>query len=199
MEKKMNRERLEQVKQIARNSYSKDDFNFHILPVVENSLLLAKKFPEADKEVIVIASFLHDIGRAISRGDFQKENEHHLTGVEESSKILKDIGYSEEFIEKVKHCVLTHRGRREPNPETIEAKIIASADAMAHFDTFLDLFTFFLKTTDSFKEAVIEIEQKFERNWNKKLMPEAKEIVGEKYNAIMLIIKSTKEHFDKEN
>lgn len=187
-------DKIEQIKKIAIESYSKEDFNFHILTVVKNALLLAEKFPKADKEIIEVSAYLHDIGRAISRSDFEKENEHHIVGSQDSARILKEIGYDDEFIEKVKHCVLAHRGRRNPNPETIEAKIISSADAMAHFDTFLDLFTFFLKITDSFKDAVIEVEQKFNRNWNKKLMSEAKEIVKDKYDAIMLLIKSMKKY-----
>lgn len=77
--------------------------------------------------------------------------------------------------------------------QTIEAEIIASADAMAHFDSFLDLFDFFTRTCKSFEEAIIEIETKIQRDWNKKLIPEAKEIIKEKYEAIMLIIKSMKE------
>lgn len=31
------------------------------------------------------------------------------------------------------HCVLAHRTSKPPAPETIEAKIVASADNLAHF------------------------------------------------------------------
>ncbi len=184
----------ERILKLAEEKYEESDFKYHILPVVKNALLLGKKL-NADLEVVEIASYLHDIGRAIKREQFVKENEHHIIGAEETKKILKSFGYDEEFIKKVSHCVLTHRGRAKPDPETLEAEIVACADAMAHFDTFLDVFTFFLKTTNSFKDAVIEIEQKMDRNWNKKLtLPEAKEIVNDKYESIILLIKSMKEY-----
>jgi ATP-dependent protease HslVU (ClpYQ) peptidase subunit len=106
------------------------------------------------------------------------------------------LGYDDEFIGKVAHCILTHRGRAEPDPETLEAEIVACADAMAHFDTFLDLVPLFIKTNNgSFEKAVIELEKKMERNWERKLtLPEAKEIVKDKYEAIMILIKSMKEY-----
>ncbi len=199
----MMEEKIEQVKKIAKESYSKEDFDFHILTVVKNALLLAEKFPKVNKEIIEVSAYLHDIGRAHRRKQFSEEgkqfsneNEHHITGAKETEKILGKLEYDSEFIKKVKHCILAHRGRREPNPETLEAEIVNCADAMAHFDTFLDLFSFFLKTTNSFEEAVDKIEQKMDRNWNKKLtLLEAKEIVKDKYDAIMLLIKSMKEYF----
>ncbi|MBU2052961.1 MAG: HD domain-containing protein [Nanoarchaeota archaeon] len=186
--------KIDEVRKIAKEKYDKSDYHYHILPVVKNALLLADKL-KADKEVIEIAAWLHDIGRAISRNDFEKENEHHIVGEKESIKILNKLGYEKDFIRKVSHCVLTHRGRKEPDPETIEAKIVSSADAMAHFDTFLDLFRFFLTTEESFEKAVIGVEAKINRNWNKKMIPEAKEMVKDKYDAIILLIKNMKQYF----
>ena len=144
------------------------------------------------------------LGRAKRRreaeGDrkaFFEENEHHISGAKETREILTELGYDKEFIQKVEHCVLAHRGRKGPAPETKEAEIIACADAMSHFNTFLDLFSFFLSTTNSFDEAVNKIEKKMERNWEKKLtIPEAKEMVRDKYEAIKLLISSMKERMN---
>lgn len=187
----------EKILKLIKEKYDEEDFKHHISAVVKNAMLLAERL-KADKDVIEMAAYLHDIARSLNREDvkeFVKENNHHIEGAEQSKKFLKELGYDDEFIEKVAHCVLAHRGRAKPNPETLEAKIVACADAMAHFDTFLDLFVTFLETTDSFKDAVIGIEKKMERNWDIKLtLPEAKEIVKDKYKAIMLLIKSMKEY-----
>jgi len=184
--------------------YSEYDFKYHIKSVVKNALLLANKL-KADKEVVEMAAYLHDISRSrfLERDDVEKfvrKNEHHILGAEESKKILKEHGYGDEFAEKVAHCVLAHRGRQGPEPETLEAEIIACADAMAHFDMFLGLVPVFIKTNKgSFEKAIDELEGKMQRNWNKKLtLPEAKKISKEKYEAIMLLIKSAKE-FTKGN
>ncbi len=194
----------EKIIKLCKEGYSEEDYKYHILQVVEYALILAKKL-NADLEVVEISAYLHDIGRAKRRreaeGDrkaFFENNDHHVVGAEETKVILKDLGYNEEFIKKVEHCVLTHRGRKGPAPETKEAEIIACADAMSHFDTFLDLFSFFLKTTNSLEEAVDKIEQKIDRNWDKKLtLPEAKEIVKDKYDAIKLILLSMKKRMKK--
>jgi len=187
---------IEQIKKIAKERYCREDFKYHILPVVKNALLLAEKL-NADQEVVEAAAYLHDIGRVCEREEYNPENDHHLLGVEETRKILGGLGCGKEFVEKVAHCVLTHRGRKDPDPKSLEAKIIACADAMAHFDCFLDVFYFFLKTTDSFEQLLEEMEAKMDRNWNKKLiLPEAKEIARPKYEAVMLLIKSMKQYIE---
>ena len=188
------KQNIKKVKQIAKERYYKKDFDYHILPVVKNAMLLAKKL-NADKEVVEVSAYLHDIGRTFKKKeDFNPENEHHITGAREARNILKKLNCNEDFIEKVENCVLANRGRREPDPKTTEEKIISCADAMAYFDSFLALFYMFL-VEESFEEAVIKIEKKMNRNWDKKLsMPEAKQIVKEKYNAVKLLINSMKEH-----
>lgn len=196
--------RLDAIKKICKKGHSEKDYDYHILQVVKYALLLAKKL-NADLEVVEVAAYLHDIGRADNRKDFVNnerqflgDNNHHIVGAKESVSILQDLGYDKKFIKKVEHCVLAHRGRKDPNPETLEAEIIACADAMSHFDTFLHLFSVFLKTTDSFEEAIIEIEKKMDRNWNKKLtLPESRAMIEDKYNAIVLLIKSMKVRMTK--
>ncbi|MCA9488137.1 MAG: HD domain-containing protein [Nanoarchaeota archaeon] len=172
------------------------DYNYHISSVVKNSLLLADKLG-ADRKIVEAAALLHDIGRAEGIvGKFNMDNEHHLIGEKEAEKILLGLNVDVELVEKIKHCVLTHRGRKGPTPETIEAKIVACADAMSHFDTFLDIFEWFTSTVDTFEEAVNLVDAKMRRNWDKKLLPEAKEILKEKYEAITLIINSMKEYMN---
>jgi len=188
---------IEQVRAFAKEKHDPEGFQFHILPVVKNAMLLAKKL-NADLEVVETAAFLHDIGVAKKIAKFEVENDHHITGSEIAGEFLLKEGCSREFVEKVKHCILTHRGRKGPRPETLEAEIVSNADAMAHFDSFLTIFGYFLKTTSSFEEAVVEVEKKMQRDWNKKLtLPEAKEIARQKHDAIMLVLQSTMEYFEK--
>ncbi len=188
----------EKILKLIEGMYEEGDFKYHISAVVKNAMLLADRLG-ADKDVVEMAAYLHDMALSLDREDlneFVKKNEHHILGAEQSREFLKDLGYDDEFIEKVVYCILTHRGRAKPDPETLEAEIIACADAMAHFDTFLDLFPLFIKTNNgSFEKAVIEIEKKMERNWERKLtLPEAKEIVKDKHEAITILIKSMKEY-----
>jgi len=182
---------------LCESRYEKGDWKYHIKPVVRNALLLAKKL-KADKEVVEISAYLHDIGRAHRRKMFleenkkvPKKNKHQISGAKEAIKILTKLNYDEKFIKKVEHCVLAHRGRKEPIPETLEAEIISCADSMSHFEAFLELMNLFFKTADSFEEAIDKIEKKIDGSWKKLTLPEAKEIVKDKYKAIKLLLNST--------
>ena len=174
------------------NKHTKEDVKYHIKIVVKNALKLADIY-HADKEVVEIASWLHDIARAkeLKPG---KDNNHHIVGAKKAEEILKDLGYKEDKIKKIVSCILTHRGSKENYiPKTIEEKIVYNADAMAHFDTFLNLFSEFV-SPENFEEGVKLIKEKINRDWDKKLnLRESKKLVNDKYKAIKLLFKSLEE------
>ncbi len=187
---------IEEIKRIAQQRYSENDFRYHILPVVKNALLLSDRLV-ADRAVVEAAAYLHDIGRAVERVEYRRDNDHHIAGSEESRKILTELGADEMFIGKVCHCVLAHRGRKGPDPETLEAEIVNCADAMAHFDTFLDLFLF-IREQNSMEDTVRIAKKKMMRDWDRKLSLEAaKELVKEKYDAVMLLLESMEEYLGR--
>jgi uncharacterized protein len=55
---------------------------------------------------------------------------HAILGAGMSDKILRELGYPEEKIERIKHCIASHRFRGENPPRTIEAKILSDADKL---------------------------------------------------------------------
>ena len=163
------------------------DYKYHLLPVVEYAAKLAE-ICDVDKEVVELSAWLHDIGRI----KFGARN-HELTGAAEAERILKQFGYSDEIIEQVKHCILAHRGSGSIQPQTMEAKVVATADALAHFDMFLPLLTAMGKRGKGKDDKRIYrwVYEKMERDWNKKiLIPAAMEIAEEKYRAIELLLGS---------
>ena len=165
-------------------------WKYHIVPVVKYAKLLAKKIG-ADEELVELCALLHDIGAI----NFGAEN-HEKTGVPETEKILQQFNYSQEVINEVKHCIESHRGSGSTEPKTIIARIVKNADAMAHFDAIPVLIQFGLeKENNNIENAVKWVFDKIERDWNKKLtIPEAKEMIKEKYEAIKLLFESTKEY-----
>lgn len=87
----------------AKKVYEKGDFNYHILAVVNNSLMLAKKL-KADQEVVEISAYLHDITRSYNREnihEFVKDNDHHITGAKEAVEILREIGMMRNLLRKL--------------------------------------------------------------------------------------------------
>ena len=165
------------------------DWKYHISLVVKYSKLLAER-TGADVKLAELGALLHDIGRI----RFGPEN-HEITGANEAEKILKELNCPKETIAEIRHCVESHRGSGTARPRTKVAQIIANADAMAHFDAIPFLLQVALKNENGdLEKAVSWLHDKIERDWNKKLtLPEAKEMMKEKYEAIRLLLGATVE------
>ena len=176
---------IEKVREIVKKECDEWNWKYHVLIVVKYAKLLAKKL-NADEELAELGGLLHDIGRIKFGG-----KDHETTGVPESEKILGSLNYPQEVIDEIKHCVESHRGSKNIPPKSIIAKIVANADAMSHFDEIPRIFKLGLeKYNNDFEEANKWICEKIERDWNKKLtIPEAKEIVRDKYNAFRMLFK----------
>lgn len=175
---------IEKIREIVKKEVPLHDWKFHVSIVVKHSIQLAKLFEE-DEEMAEIAALLHDIG-GFRRG---WEN-HEVKGAEEAEKILKDLNYSEETIEKIKHCILSHRSDGPSYPETKLAKILRDADALSHFDAvpYL-LYVGLYRNNNDVEKAMKWVRDKLERDYNEKIcLPESKKIAKEKYEAAKLIL-----------
>lgn len=104
---------------------------YHIEAVVRNAEILANKY-NADKEICIIAAWLHDIA---SITDYKLYEEHHIHGTKIASEILRKFEYDDNKIELVKACILNHRGSIDNKRLSKEEQIIADADAISHFDS----------------------------------------------------------------
>lgn len=162
------------------NIYGYSAWSHHIESVVKFALILADKL-EADKEILEIAALLHDIGSVTNKDWYE---EHHIHGARIAQEILEKYSYPEEKIKSVKECIIAHRGSRDIKRLSLEAQILASADAMSHFenvDSLMHLaYAVHKLEVDEGREFVLG---KLARSW-KKLMPEAKDILYDKYEAI---------------
>ena len=100
----------------------------HIYRVLYNALEIAKAEPGVDYDVLITACLLHDIGRP----DQVKDPTlcHAEIGSEKAYSFLLTLGMDADFAEKVRHCILTHRFRKNLLPQTTEAKILFDADKL---------------------------------------------------------------------
>jgi len=103
-----------------------DLFNYnHTLRVRKLALKIAKK-EGADRKVVEMAAFLHDIGKPKSEA-----NKHHEKSVEMAREFLKGK-FDSDFIEKVCHCIETHMAPfvfpNCPMPDNLESKVVFDAD-----------------------------------------------------------------------
>ena len=181
--------KITKIKKLVEEKFDKDDWKYHILSVVKYAKKLAKIY-KVDEEIVELAALLHDIGRI----EIKDDKEHHIIGIPRAEKILREHNYSEDIIKQVLHCVESHRISKGPKPRTMIAKIIANADAMAHFDVLPIFFYWRGSRGENFEEILKWVDAKIEKDWNKKItLPEAKRTVEKKYKAIRLLLDSLKE------
>ena len=173
---KMSEEVLIAVKEFVKKEFEKpeaqykDSLENHFKIVVRYVLELVED-ECADREIVEIAAWLHDIGSIMG----QYEN-HHVVSAEVAGDLLARFGYSKDKIEEVKHCILTHRGSLGLGKETKEARILADADAMSHFDCIENITS---KIFDGDKKKTLA---KLERSYVK-LSDKAKPLIFEKLEA----------------
>ncbi|MFA6160191.1 MAG: HD domain-containing protein [Parcubacteria group bacterium] len=151
-------------------------WNFHIKPVIEYSKQMAEKY-DADVEAVWLGAIMHDICR------LTEENPHDELGSKKAFSILIEKGFDENIAKKVSNIILTHRCKKFP-PETLEQKIVASADAMAHF---LSPFYLWISrySDNNFEEILDKNISKIDRDFNGKIFfTDEKEMVRKEYEVL---------------
>lgn len=169
---------------VRNNHFGHGVWDYHILAVLKHSQTLGKMF-KADMEVLELAAILHDYAGI---KDYKLYPDHHIHSGELAEKLLKKYNYPEEKIAHIKECIFSHRGSVRMRRRSIEAKILASADAMSHITEIADMFHLAFKiygydTADGAKW----LKGKLLRSWAK-TMPTGRELVWADYEAAMKII-----------
>jgi hypothetical protein len=102
-------------------------FSKHI-PCVENiARHILKIYRDADENVVLLAVWLYNIG-ILTKGF---EVDYAISSEEEARKFLTENNVDQKIIDSVAHAIRSHK-RSDVQPETIEAKILAVADAASH-------------------------------------------------------------------
>ncbi len=157
---------------------------YHIEAVVKNAQILAQKFG-ADEEIVIISAWLHDIA---SITDYSLYEMHHIHGANIAENILKQFNYEEEKINKVKECILNHRGSVNNTKLTIEEKCVADADAISHFDSIPSLlYLAYVNKHMNIEEGRNFVVEKLKRSYNK-LSDASKEFYKDKYDNVMSLL-----------
>lgn len=100
--------------------------NEHVYRVLYNALEIAKSEDGVDYDVLIASCLLHDIGR---KEQFENPSLcHAMVGSKKAYDFLIENGFEIGFAEKVKHCIQTHRYRKNNQPQSLEAKILFDAD-----------------------------------------------------------------------
>lgn len=151
-------------------------WKFHVKPVIEYSKQMAEKY-NADYEAVWLGAVMHDICR------LTEEDPHDELGSKKAFSILIEKGFNESMAKKVSNIILTHRCKKFP-PETLDQKIVASADAMAHFLSPFYLWIF-RYSDNNFEEILNKNISKVGRDFNEKIFfADEKEMVRKEYEVL---------------
>ena len=152
-----------------------------VLSVVNFSQKLADKY-NADKFIVTIAAYLHDITYIQTKD----HSEHEIRGSEFAKDYLQKFNLEQEEIEAISNCILKHRGSKKRKRETTEEKIVACADAMDHIDRCLHMFYRF-SIKKGYEEGIEFMKSKLQRGYNKLELDEAKNMIQDKYNSARVL------------
>lgn len=174
---------IDKVREQVMGLASEQDWNQHIKVVVYYAVKLARH-EKADVEVAELGALLHDIGR-IKYGS----KDHEITGLSDAENLLKQTGYSSEIVDKVKHCIRSHRASKDNEAESLEAEIVRDADALAHFDAVFTLFRAGVEKRGGTKQSLEWLDAKLDRDFKNKMhLAESRRLAEDKYKAAKLLI-----------
>lgn len=188
---------LQKLSQLVTDAYRRAEsewgqwvFANHVPVVAAQTQELANRYG-ADPTIAVAGALLHDFGDAFVH---RHAPEHAEVSDRESMAVLKEAGYSDKQITKViRDVILPHSCKDGFLPTTIEGKIMATADALAHLTT--DFYLQFTwkhlpegKNYQQHREWVI---QKLERDFHTKIFfEEVRSEVSDRYLALKEVFKN---------
>jgi len=112
------------VRQIYSSGDAAHDFD-HVLRVTTLGIRIARA-EGADEEIVRAAALLHDLPISGSG-----RTSHHISAADFAADYLRATGMDSPRIEKVVHCIQTHRYRDQSvQPQTLEAKCLYDADKL---------------------------------------------------------------------
>jgi uncharacterized protein len=186
---------LDEVADIVREACASESNRFgfgmwthHIVQVRRYARLLAE-MNGANVETVELAALLHDYAAVKDEALYA---EHHIHGPIEAERILTALGYPQERIAAVQHCIATHRASVSGQKRSLEAQCLADADAMAHIDQVPSLMRMvYVERGLDIDEGTRWVRAKLQRSWNK-LSAQAREMISDKYIAVLVTLSVVK-------
>ncbi len=158
-------------------------WNYHLLPVINNACMLAERYG-ADRDVVEIAAIFHDYADLL---DFANRDNHHIMGAELAEGVLSQDGFEQDFIDRVKKCIINHRGSVVNEKLSIEEVCVADADAMSHLDSVVELICWRAYLGEDIMTANDFVKGKIVKSYNKMSKP-TQELMKDKYDSIMKVL-----------
>lgn len=184
--------RHQKVAQLVKEAYlaCSEDFGKwmwknHVPVVAQKAEQLSIKY-DADPDLAVAGALLHDFGDAFM---YRFADNHEEVSETKAREVLSKSGYLEEEIEIVMQEVIAPHSCRPDDelPKTKEAKVLATADALAHLTTdFYIQFTWkHIPEGKTYEEFLVWVAEKLDRDFKRKIFfDEVKEEIRYRYDAL---------------
>jgi putative nucleotidyltransferase with HDIG domain len=139
----------------------------HVFVVARYADELAKRFG-ANPELAAAAGMLHDIADAVTK---REDPKHEAESISIARKFLSESGFSsEEIAIVVDDAIRFHSCQGSDAPQSLEGKVMATADALGHLKTdFYDFALDFFKQKHPIPEIKNWALPKIERDYRKKI------------------------------
>lgn len=168
-------QRFQTVQKLVEDSYNSSPISFahwmwnnHVKIVVRFAEELGSKH-KANLDLLMAGALLHDFGDAFVQRKSRDFDDNSKT---KSIEILHNAGYSDnEITEVLEKVIAPHSCKKGILPITLEGKILATADAMAHLSTdFYVQFTWMhLPENKTYTEFIEWLKEKITRDYDKKI------------------------------
>lgn len=151
----------------------------HVLCVAHHAEVIAKR-EGGDLDDVLCAAYLHDIAFAWLRKD---DPACDVTSLRSARDILLAEGCDQEHARRIVDEIIAPHGMHDDRPISLEAKILSTADAMAHLTThfYLELcWHRYLFEHSSFEQFRTWVLEKIERDYRRKIHfePERKHVTS---------------------
>ncbi len=155
----------------------------HVFLVADYAKLLSKKL-KVENDLAVAAALLHDIADAVVK---REDTEHETKNNEIARELLLKTGFNEAEIKIIIDDALCFHGCHDnERPQTIEGKILATADGAIHLNS--DFYEYASKErskTSSFEEIAKWSLAKIERDYHNKIcFDDVRQELTECYNQL---------------
>lgn len=194
--KKIVKEAQTEIRNLARKNDFEWFYKLHQLEVIKYAHELLKVYKQADKKIVLIACWLHDIAHYSVKGEaeiLRIKKEHHLQGAKIAGEFLKKFRLSQTEVKQIKNCVLRHRNSKGCTPQTLEEKVVAVADSLSHFGSVFYFTYFKIHPQHSLELMVNKDLKKMERDWRDlNLLPKSRKLVETEYKVFKKLFEDYK-------
>jgi hypothetical protein len=150
----------------------------HLLIVEKIALELLSRYPEADRDLVMVLVWIHDYGKALGSSSPSEAT------VTEGERSLNQHNFSSGFTKTILHYVslLDAHRRLDLSSAPTEVRIVSSADACSHLvGPFFSIY-WWENPGKSISEIMEENRSKLRRDWERKIvLPEARSAFHSRY------------------